>query len=110
MATEPISEYQKAIHNVDAAKAVAERLVAVISDAANKLRNWQQVMVSCTSAGFPPEVAVTKSHSINAGEWPTGQQLAEALAAYHHALHEASNAYRRIPEGQRGVVQPPPSR
>lgn len=84
-----------------------ERIVAIVSDAAHKLRNYTNVLVSNSDAGFPPEVACG-GQSINGRDWPSSQQLAEALAAYHSTRHDAQNAWRAIPDSLRKVVQEPP--
>ncbi len=108
MASDPISEYQHALQEFEQSKARAERLVNTISDAADKLRRWTGVNVSNTSAGFP--IDIINGSSINGKEWPSGEELAQALSRYHSTFHEAGNAYRRIPANQRQVVQPPPLR
>lgn len=107
MASNPITEYQTALRNFNRAKNHAETLVNTIAEAAAKLQNWRTVRVSNVNVGFPVDISI--SNSINANQWPTAQQLAEALADYHSRLHEVGNAYRRIPEDQREVVQPPPA-
>jgi len=108
MAIDPITEYQTATENFERARNKAEQMVRAITDAANTLRNWQAVTVSNVNISFP--AGLVAARSINAKEWPTAEQLAQVLSSYHSTLHEAGNAYRRVPENQRKVVQPPPSR
>jgi len=106
MATDPISEYQTALREFEQATRRVERIVGIISDASSKLGDWQRVSVANINVGFPAEIL--RGPSINGSDWPTAQQLAEALSQYHSTLHEAGNTYRRIPADQRGVIQPPP--
>ena len=84
-------------------------MIKVISDGANKLRDYERVGVSNSSVGFPPEVTFT-GESINASEWPSAQNLAEALSAYHETRHEATNAGGAVPDTIRHVVKELPSR
>jgi hypothetical protein len=109
MATDPIAVYQEAINNLEKATRTAENFVEVITDAANKLRDWKHTIISNSGIGFPAELVMGQHPSINAQNWPTADRLAEALAGWHKVRHAASNAYSAIPDNRRGVVQPPPS-
>lgn len=103
-----ISQYQQAVTNLKAAKSEAERVARVVSEGASALREWRKTMVSNAQGGFPMEIALSRSNpNINASEWPTGQQIADALQKYHQAKQALGNAYSAIPEGQRRVVQAP---
>ena len=105
MAADPISNYQKALRDVESSRRKAEDLVTLINDASAKLqRDWERVSVTDVQVGFSPAQDV----HVNGRTWPSAQQLAEALAGYRTAVLDAGNAYRQIPEGQRGVVTPPP--
>jgi hypothetical protein len=61
----------------------AERVVRVITDAGEKLRNWQNVRVS--DIKIPIEGLGSSAPSINAKKWPTARQLTKVLAAWHKA-------------------------
>lgn len=104
-----IESYQAA----RAAFVVAEKKCQAIADtvksAAMTLSNWREAMVSNASGGFPMEVALNpRTPSIDAQQWPSGQQIATALSEYHTMKSEMSNAYSSIPATQRDVVVPPP--
>ena len=109
MSTDTVTIYESALAAHERAKAQVERMVKVISDGANKLRDYDRVGVSNSNVGFPPEVTFT-GQSINANEWPSAQNLAEALSAYHETRHEAANAWRAVPDSIRHVVKEPPRR
>ena len=105
---DPISQYQQAAATLKATIAEAERVVRVVTGGASALREWRKTMVSNSKGGFPMEIGLSPhSPSINASEWPTGQQIADALQRYHQAKQALRNAHSAIPEGQRSVVQAP---
>ena len=105
MTTDPIHSYQDALRALDEANRDAERIVNIIIDAGKKLdQNWRRVMISGSNIGFPAEVPYGQIH-ISADKWPTANQLADALAAWHnarHAFHErALEAHRRFSPGDK---------
>ena len=105
MASDPVSAYLQAFREAGEARRKAMIYVDVICDAARKMeREWRQVSV--TEAGI--EFGIGQDLRINAGSWPNAQELADALAGYRAAVFAAGEAYRRIPEAQRGLVAAPP--
>ena len=106
MGSDPLGEYQKAMRDVEAAEARADRVVREVSEGARKLGRWKRVAVANVKAGFPAGY----DSLINGRNWPDGEQLAETLSGYHSALAKAWVLYSSIPENQRGVVKPPPER
>lgn len=107
MSTDPIRAYLDARNNLEQAAQRAERMVGIILGAAIKLRDWKRVMVSNANVGFPAEIALTTQNSIRADEWPTAQQLAEALAQWHQARSAARSAWSAVPSSDRPGIQPP---
>ncbi len=110
MATDPISGYQEAHTRYDRATRAVENMVALITATSDALRqNWKRVSVSNVGVGFPAEVNLIRGNpSVNGSDWPDATRLAKTLAEWHTARHELDNAYGRIPESQRSVIQPPP--
>ncbi len=108
MSEDTIEAYQQALQTLESARQKAEGSAQTIVHAATLLQDWTNVRVSNVDVAFP--VQIPPNRSINADYWPSARQLAEALAAHHHALSEAGNAYRKIPIDQRQVVKPPPTR
>lgn len=98
---------------LDARKALAgavnqvESIVRPIHEASQALQKWQNVIISNVEVSFPGGERLTAS--LNANHWPTMQQLAQALAAYHAAYHVVRQAWSAIPESDRSGLQPPPS-
>ena len=107
MSFDPISTYQEALHNFTDATRRVEACVNTIIDAAHKLQDWKSVCVSNTSIGFPARVA-SSGISINAMDWPTAEQLAQALASWHVTRSAVHNAWLMIPGDRRPGLQPPP--
>lgn len=107
MANDPISDYLKAFKELGEARRRAQVFIDVISNAAFKFeKEWRRVSV--TDVGNV-EWGIAQDLHINGGSWPTAQELAEALAEYRKAVLAAGNAFRSIPESQRGVVAAPPA-
>ena len=105
---DPITRYQQAVQGLLSAIAGAERLSQMVSNGAPVLRNWRGGMVSNSQVGFPAELALGPTPSINASEWPTGQQIAEALGRYHKAKSELRMAYDAIPDARWARSSLPP--
>ena len=110
MATDLIGAYQDALKSLTNARGEAERVANIIVDAGVKLHKWEVVMISNGQRGFPPEIALPGSGSINRSTWPTADQLENALADYHQALHSAQNAWSAIPSESRIGLQEPTGR
>lgn len=106
MTEDPVRRYLDALKKVQQARAKVERVVGVVTDAGKKLGKWQEVSVSDVNVGFPAELL--GGPSISGREWPTAQELAEALAAWHNARHEARNAWSGVPGPDRSGLQSPP--
>jgi hypothetical protein len=104
MNVDPIQAYKQAIRSLEAATEQVEAFVEEITHAATILRRWEQVKILNLGVGFPPGAEL---ESINADNWPTSQQLAEALAEWHNCRNTLNNAWQAIPETQRTGLQPP---
>lgn len=106
MSDDPVADYSQALQDRGAAIAAAERMVSRVTDGANKLREWRRVSVS----NLRPAVSFPAgSHRIITGDaWPSAQEIAETIKAYHDAGGAAREAWSRIPAGQRGAMTPPP--
>jgi hypothetical protein len=71
-----------------------ETMVQAIIKGANDLKIWRQATVSGTG-GFPAHL-LGSTQVINANEWPSGQQLGQALSTWHSLDHEYRNSWRRL--------------
>jgi hypothetical protein len=99
-----VQAYKQALRSMEAATEQVEAFVEEITHAATILRRWEQVTILNLGIGFPPGAEL---ESINADNWPTSQQLAEALAEWHNCRNALNNAWQAIPETQRTGLQPP---
>jgi len=82
-------------------------VVARIQHAAAALEHWRSVHVANAGVGFPKDV-VMMNRAIDAKQWPTAMELAEALAAWHAAAEEAWAVWGRVPSADRARLEPPP--
>lgn len=106
----PIAEYQEAMQKHSDAQSKVERLVKTVSESAAILKDRRHAMFANTEGniGFPMEIALSSNTpTINAQTFPTGNQLAAAVAAWHTTRTEVRNAYEQIPSDQRAVVVAP---
>jgi nucleotide-binding universal stress UspA family protein len=101
------SRYLDALRELGERERGVVRLVTTIQQAAKHLEHWQAVHVARAGAGFPKEVTMV-GRAIDASAWPTGQQIAETLSAWHEAAERARTAWACLPEAARAGVPPPP--
>lgn len=104
---DPVRIYQEALREFEEAKKRVRDVVETIRDVASKLKDWPRVKVTNISTPFPPDAALGDA-SIDAGQWPTGQQIADALVDCHWAYRAMDNAWGALPHERRiGLSEPP---
>jgi len=85
-------DYLRAIDAAKKATAKAQDYADTIKDAANKLGTWKHASISNIGGGYPPEVTgIYSTQEIDGREWPTIQQLNDALMGYHRAASHLKN-------------------
>lgn len=105
MADNPIADYQEARRNFAAAKAHAEEVCKVVTDAGQVLRNWPWVGISNKAdANFP----TGSKWYIDATKWPRIDDLTKSMQLAHEAHWALQNAWERIPAQDREGLQSPP--
>lgn len=105
MSNDPVSDYLEAYREMAEARRKAMVLIDVINDASRKFqKEWRQVSVTDVGIKF----GWGQDAHINGRSWPTSLEMAEVLAAYRGAVLTASQAYVKIPESQRRLVNAPP--
>jgi hypothetical protein len=108
MATDPIREYLDARARLDNQTRLTEAVVKIVRDGANALSEWRRAVVANVSGGFPAELVMNeRSPTINGHEWPSAQQIADALGAWHSAHWAMRSAWDRVPSELRGGLVPP---
>jgi hypothetical protein len=107
MMTDLVQRYTEAREALLQQDTRVREVVARIRRAAAALEHWRSVHVANAGVGFPKDV-VMMDRVIDAKCWPTGLELAEALAAWHAAAEEAWAAWSRVPSSDRARLTPPP--
>jgi hypothetical protein len=108
--SDAIAEYQKTLADFTAAKRRLLRLAELFISAGQQLKSdWRRVVVANHAGMKSPGFNVSPRHvSIDANDWPSADQLVEALNAAHEAQLAITNAWARVPEERRNVLVPPP--
>jgi hypothetical protein len=114
MTTEyPTRKYATANEELRKARDDTQKLRDIIARVGQNLLRPYEFMVSdiSVSGGFPPEIALAKGiPSLSAREWPTAQQIAEAVANLHQKYKQVQDAYHALSDAEKGVVNPPPDK
>ena len=103
MATDTFIPRQGSGTQLKEARERVEQLVAVITDAANKLRHWDRVTVSNVYVSFPPGLTLFGS-DIDGDAFPSPQELAQALSEYQRLLDAAVDTNVEVPENLRAAI------
>jgi hypothetical protein len=106
-----LQTYSRAVFNYTEAVQKARRVSEIINRGASALRNWEQVRVTDTEGVFPEFLSrtTTSDSHVQGLEWPSAQQIADALLDYHRTKHELELAFTGIPDDQRQALRSPDS-
>ena len=112
MAEDPIRKYSDAIAELNSAYLKVRSLGEIIADVGHTLNNKPyELMVSNVKVGFPPEVAFREGiPSLNADNWPSAQDIAQALSDLHKARHQVDNLWHSLSASDKQIVSPPPEK
>ena len=109
MAEDPIRKYSEANDELGKAKARIQKMRDTIAEVGQSLLYPYEFMISNVKVGLPIEVAMgSAKHSLNADDWPSAQQIAEALANLHEKRKHLENAWHALSESDRKIVNPLP--
>jgi len=109
MSEDPIRKYSGAIAELEQAMARVQRVQSIIGEVHSALHKPFEFMVSNVDVGFPPEVAMARGiPSLNADNWPSAKQIAEALATLHQKRKQVSSIWASLSENDKKIVNPPP--
>lgn len=108
MVDDPVRKYLNSKIELDKVEQKVQNMAKMIAEVGDALKRdpWS-FMVSNVDVGFPPEVAMSRSPSLNANDWLTARQIAELLAAMHRARHDAVNAWMSLEKTDRENLSPP---
>jgi hypothetical protein len=98
--------YEKAMAAFNALTGEIDRFVTRIAEAAQSLRGgWRNIIPAGRSVeGLSP----TSGAPTIGMDWPSGQDLAAKLMAWHKAKSGLQNVYNAVPSDERAKVKPPP--
>ena len=106
-----IQSYSTAIDELQQIRTKIQQMQKIINEVSCSLLNPYEFTVSNVNAEFPPESApVQDTPSLNANEWPSAQQIAEAVVNLHHRYLQAQNAYNALSEKEKEIVGFPPDK
>jgi hypothetical protein len=105
----PIEDYRNAAIEHNAAAERAKQIVERVHKGAEILQQWQSVIVTnIPGPAFPEKIGLArKATEFDGVNWPTGEQIAEALSAYHATRQRVFDRYDAIPKPEQFVVQGP---
>ena len=102
--TDTVEQYQDALRSFQTSERRVKQIVAGVTSVANKLKDWPHVSVDGVKFGFPTEVS-SRPPVISPNEWPTLEEIAEALSTWHSDRSIVDNAWNAIPRKE--GLQPP---
>lgn len=110
MSQDDVQKYIEAKAKFEAAHAALDKInnqLAHVSSALTRFRG--NFMFSNSSIGLPADVALNPRHeSANARDWPTPDQINQALADWHAGKSGVNGAWSALSDDERGALQPPP--
>ena len=104
MNEDSIKLYQEALRKYDTVTKQVERLVEHISELSRVMKDWRHVTVSDGKTQFPSGIG---KYSIDPKDFPTVQQIAGVLSAWHKVNNDLRNKWDAIPDEKRTSLQPP---
>ncbi len=100
MSDDPVAAYRKAIKARNEAGAQLSKFSGMFRTVVKKLTNFGEPLYI---RGAPKSLDV----KIDVALWPTGQQIVDAIDAWHRAHADATTAWSQIPEDERDALKAP---
>jgi hypothetical protein len=111
MSPDRVTQYWHALQVYEQATREAIALVTLVTDAAQDLRQWPNLVVENSGYDFPAELRFLPTYPrIDAVHWPSADKLASTLSKWQDANVKLQNAWNLVPPDQRHGLQPPPFR
>ncbi len=108
MTQDSVKRYRDLRKRAVAEAEAIEKLIEPVIQAGRALgREWREVLVA-GAGNFPSEL--TAAHSIEAGTWPTVQQIGQAVSSWHQLALDVQNAWLAVPTEEKPNLPPPVSR
>jgi len=106
MNADPVRDYLEARNAVEQAAENVQRLIRTIAEAVGSLSDWRNVTITHTPYRTKTEGYTTDSRRF-VDPWPTANQVAEALGAWHQAKQGQHSTFDRVAEDVRQGLVPP---
>jgi hypothetical protein len=106
--TNSIRLYFDALSTFEEAEKKASKIISIVCSVAEVLRLNPQRFFFSNSVPMPAEVVLGRTSVGDANQWPSANQIQEALMQCHEALENVQNAWRAIPGEDRKKLQVPP--
>lgn len=97
--TDPVNDYMQKHAAFEAATDKVDALVGNVTEMASLLRDWRHI-IPPGAPDLPTGIPAAR-HSINLDRWPTRQEIAHTLSAWHAARLELKTTWRLVPAKQR---------
>ena len=110
MSDDPVRKYLDAKKEFDAAYSRIQVLQQVVGEVISGLHRPFTFVVSNADVTFSREVIASKTATLDALDWPSAQQIAEALATLQETYKKVEACWKAIPESDRRNITPPPGR
>jgi hypothetical protein len=94
---DPVAAYQRCLFRLEEARKRVEAFVAVIQNAADRLKDGKWKLGEASRVGEP----------INYASWPSGQELQVALRAWQDAGPKVRASWSAVPSDRRIGLKPP---
>ena len=67
---------------------------------------WKKLQVANSNVGLPAEMTFGVGQpTLDARQWPTGDQIASLIAGWHQARREAQSAFEALNQQERNAVK-----
>jgi hypothetical protein len=102
----PISTYNATLSDYKGATVRMEKLRDIVVLAGHLLhgKGWQSAMV----AGFPAPPGLSEQTFLIGPEWPSLQELGQAIATWRQCRQEMVDAWQAVPLRIQSYLEPPP--
>lgn len=109
MADDPIRRYSDASKEFNEAYLRVRDLGGITADVGRYLNNKPYDLgVTNSDVGLPPEMAMAeKQYTLNADNWPSAKQIAEALVALYAKRKQVNDVWTSLSPTDKALVNPP---
>ena len=109
MAEDPIRKYSGANKEFNDAYMKIRKIGEIISDVGRHLNNRPHVFgMTGVGVNFPPEIGLAKPvFGLDANNWPSAQQIAEAILDLHEKRQKVRELYQSLSATDTSLINKP---